>query len=80
MLIDVILDRRAGDAYDAREFYNYLQDAGSIFSIYWDVARAMDEGTEDDVKAELCRYIEDGMYNPTIADYIRSVDWLISDR
>lgn len=47
MLVDVILDRRAGDEYSARELYYYCQEEGAIFGdLYWDVARAMDEGDE----------------------------------
>lgn len=77
MLVDVILDRRAGDEYSARELYYYCQEEGAIFGdLYWDVARAMDEGDEKMVRDALCRYVIKGGYNTDICDYINSVNWL----
>ena len=42
-----------------------------------DITRAMDFGTEEDVKNALCRYIEKNEYNPLICDYIRKINWLV---
>ena len=60
-------------AYDPRKFYYDLIGYGPIGE---EIARAMDAGTEDDVKRELCEYITANDYNPEICDYIRSRDWL----
>lgn len=77
MLIDAILDRKAGDAYSARELYAYCQEEGAIFgNLYWNVARAMDEGSEWDVREALCAYIVESGYNVAICEYVNSVDWL----
>lgn len=74
MIIDEILDRKAGRPYNAKAFYNYCMD-------YFDglgdmITRAMDGGTNGDVQEALCGYILQQDYNPDICDYIRSVDWL----
>lgn len=77
MIIDLILDRKDGYDYYPPEFYNELQAYGNIFhEIAWDIARAMDDGTEEDVKRELCRYVLEQGYNPKICEYINSVNWL----
>lgn len=78
MLIDLILDRRDGQRYIARDFYNSVMQYSETFESYLPVARALDGGTEDEVKDELCRYI-DTEYNPAIKDYINSVSWLTDD-
>lgn len=71
MLIDLILDRAADTSYNPHDFYicamEYKQD---------EVTRAMDCGTENDVKAALCDYIRRNEYNSDIRAYIESVDWL----
>lgn len=82
MLIDEILDRKADREdgiynYDPKKLYNYLID--SIPHSYHDVARAMDEGTNADVQAKMCEYIDLEEYNPDIKDFVNSVDWLTSD-
>lgn len=77
MIIDLILDRKDGvfygDQYDAREFYTGCMRYGEIG---WGIARAMDGGTEEDVKDALCQYIEKNDYNPLICDYIKAINWL----
>lgn len=77
MIIDLILDRKDGDAYSPREFYEAVQEYGDVFgSIAWNITLAMDGGTEDDVKSELCGYVLEQGYNPQICEYINSVNWL----
>lgn len=76
MIIDLILDRRAGDAYNAREAYAYIQEEESVFFEDFPISRAMDGGTEQDVKKALCSYVRAAGYNPEICDYINSVNWL----
>lgn len=49
---------------------------GSFPTYSGPIADAMDGGTEEDVKRELCRYIDAEDYNPEIKDYVNSVDWL----
>jgi hypothetical protein len=76
MIIDLILDRKDGDEYKAKSFYNDVVEYGSVG---YGISRAMDGGTEKDVKKALCRYIIDNEYNVDICNYIMSVDWLIDD-
>ena len=72
MIIDRILDRYDGAAYSPKEFYNYCNG----LSYYGDkIAAAMDNGTENDVKAAIAEYIA-GEYNPLIIAYVYSVSWL----
>ena len=74
MIIDVILDRRAGDEYTANEMrrlYDYAMDFK-----FWDLAEALDCGGNEDIQRELCQYIIDQNYCPTIIDYVNSVDWV----
>lgn len=81
MVVDYILDRKyfesQGDDewYDDYEFYRYALN----FRVADGITSAMDGGTEENVKRELCRYIDDQGYNPDIKDYINSVTWLISE-
>lgn len=74
MIIDLILDRKDGQEYNPREFYFEVLDYGGIFAER--ITRAMDCGTEKDIKNQLCRYIIQCLYNEDICDYINSVNWL----
>ena len=74
MIIDVILDRRAGDEYttnEMRRLYVYAMDFK-----FWDLADALDNGDNEDIQRELCQYISDENYCSTIIDYINSVNWV----
>ena len=73
MIIDLILDRKDGDEYDARKFYRRVTEYGKVG---FEISYAMDCGDESDVKKALCGYIFDNDYNPAIEDYINSVQWL----
>lgn len=74
MIIDLILDRKDGSSYKAKEFYDdvMIYEKGSDYKI----SRALDGGTEEDVKRELCDYIIHNNYNPKICNYINKVTWL----
>ena len=83
MIIDLILDRKDNDMvfteygnkpYTAEGFYRQLVDYGEIG---FGIQRAFDGGTEQDIKRELCRYIDEQEYNPEIKNYINSVTWLV---
>lgn len=83
MIIDLILDRKDDDTvfteygnkpYTAKRFYRQLVEYGEIG---FDIQRAFDDGTEQDIKRELCRYIDEQKYNPEIKNYINSVTWLV---
>lgn len=85
MIVDLILDRKdkAFDArvgldekslnYNAHDFYMACRSYGRISD---DITKAMDGGTEEEVKAALCKYILENEYNPVICDYIQKLDWL----
>jgi len=77
MIIDLILDRYDGDAYDPKKFYDRVMEyeEGTDYLI----STALDGGEEEDIRRELCAYIDDGNYNPKIKDFINSVKWLDGD-
>lgn len=78
MIIDLILDRKHGFPYNAKEFYKnvMLYEEGTDFEI----SRALDGGTEKDVKKALCDYVIENGYNPSICNYINKTTWLKNDR
>lgn len=83
MIIDKILDRKdyeewaQQDAYNAKDFYDECMQYSAVFNGAFDyISLAMDYGTENDVKQALCKYIDDGEYNPKIKDYINRKNWL----
>lgn len=75
MIIDEILDRKDGASYNPQDFYDYVSHQLDVLNSE-DIARALDSGTEEDVKKALCEYVKMGGYNPIICDYINSVNWL----
>lgn len=77
MIIDLILDRKDGLRYNAREFYADVMMYGKTWpELAHPITRAMDEGEEEDVRRELCTYIDNAGYNPAIKEYVNSVCWL----
>lgn len=82
MIIDLILDRKDDetylkkDLYDTREFYNDVLAYGETG---YEITRALDFGTESDVKKALCNYIYNNNYNVNICDYINSKQWLVEE-
>ena len=74
MVIDYILDRKDGYGYDVKEFY----DACMVYEEF-DIARALDGGTEKDVKKALCDYVIYNDYPKSICKYINSENWLDDD-
>lgn len=83
MIIDLILDRKVDieegytNTYNAHDFYIECMGYNSIFyGIADGITAAMDGGTEEEVKAELCGYILKNGYNSEICEFINSVDWL----
>lgn len=76
MLVDLILDRRDSISYCPSEFEEEVKEYCEFFPSYIPVYNALTDGSEDDVKDELCRYIDEEWYgNTLIKDYIRSVSW-----
>lgn len=73
MIIDLILDRKDGQPYTPHDFYFDCLRYGRIGDA---ITRALDQGTESDVKKALCAYIIRNEYNPAICDYVKSVNWL----
>ena len=76
MIIDGILDRKDGEPYDPKTFYNYCMGYGEISH---GITRAMDSGSNRDVQEELADYIIENDYNRDIIEYIYSKDWITSD-
>jgi len=86
MIIDLILDRKDGknikikdgklyttQKYNPKDFYDWVMGYGETGH---DIAESLDNGQEDDVKRELCRYIIENEYNPDVCNFINSVNWL----
>ena len=63
--------------YSARAFYHRVMDYANMGGI--EIARALDSGTEADVKRTLCAYIDGHEYNSEIKDYINAAEWLDSE-
>lgn len=80
MIIDEILDRKddeeCGATYDPRDFYRYLLCCVVARDYADDISAAMDYGTNADVRAALCRYIDGNGYNPEIKSYINCRNWI----
>ena len=77
MIIDLILDRKDGQQYDAREFYFSVMDYRETAGDWADgIARALDSGTEDDVRGALCRYIIEAGYPAALCAWICRQNWL----
>lgn len=79
MIIDLILDRKdyieidKVDTYSPQEFYHDVMRYGEVG---FGITRAMDTGTEIEVKRSLYQYIVDQDYNLGIKKFIDSVEWL----
>lgn len=83
MIVDLILDRKDDIElygydynYNAHDFYYDVLGYEAEFDFDPYISMAMDYGTEKDVKAALCKYIDMNDYNPDIKDFINSVDWI----
>lgn len=77
MIIDLILDRQDGEEYNAREFFARINEYNEIWpEICRPILDAMYYHTDNDVRRELCNYIDNNGYNPKIKDYINSVNWI----
>ena len=76
MIVDLILDRKDGLAYNPISFYNSCKNYESSFNFSFSISKAMEQGVEQKVKHILCEYIFSQDYNPAICDYINSVNWL----
>jgi len=73
MIIDLILNRKDGETYSARQFYAGVMQYGEIGH---GIAAALDSGENKDVQRELCTYIDEQEYNPDIKNYINDQEWL----
>ena len=73
MIIDLILDRKDGDPYTGQTFYDGLWD---YYPLSNPIMQAMEQASEESVKHTLKQYIDKQEYNPTIKQYIDSVNWL----
>lgn len=77
MIIDIILDRKDGEPYNAKRFYLDIMGYADIWpDLANPITRAMDGGTNEDVRAALCNYIDECGYNPEIKNWINTQDWV----
>lgn len=75
MIIDLILNRKDGSKYNAKELYNYAINCQDVVGANR-IANALDNGDEQDVKNALCSYIVKNDYSLKICDYILKNNWL----
>ena len=73
MIIDLIFDRKNGVKYSPKQFYNSVVQYGEVG---FNIAEALDNGNEQDVKRSLARYVLDNEYSLEVIEYINSVNWL----
>lgn len=73
MIIDAILDRRAGCGYLYPEF-KYICDEARIFEFDY-IIEAFKTKQNKAIQEALCKYIDEGDYNPEIKEYVNRVDW-----
>ena len=73
MIIDLILERKDEAPYSPEQFYRDVLNYGEIG---WAITRALDAGTENQVKQALCQYIDNQGYSEHIKDFVNSVNWL----
>lgn len=78
MIIDKICDIINSQQFtesDARQIYDYAQELE-----LWDLSRALDAGTENDIKGQLAQYIVRGGYALILIPELCAVpivgDWL----
>jgi hypothetical protein len=78
MIIDLILDRKDGEEYNARKFYNDVMGYyNTMPEIAGPIAETLDGSEfEEDIRRELSLYVIANDYNFEIVKYIQSVDWL----
>lgn len=77
MIIDLILDRRDGVAYDPALFAFDVNDYRETWpELAGPILAALSSKSETAVKKALCGYVLAAGYSPDICDYINSVSWL----
>ena len=73
MIIDAILDRRAGCGYLYPEF-EYIMKQARFFEFDY-IVDAFCTKQNKAIQEALCKYIDEQNYNPDYKDYINQVDW-----
>lgn len=75
MIIDLILDRKAGVEYNVLNHLDYIKAEQEIFEFTPNIYEAFKSGDDNQAKRALCKYIDEHGYNPEIKEYIKSVSW-----
>jgi len=73
MIIDLILNRREGDAFNSKQFYKDVINYGEIGR---EIADAIAAKQETRIKRALSDYVKDQDYNLDIIEYVKSVKWI----
>ncbi len=73
MIIDLILNRKDGENYNPKKFYNDVINYGEQGH---EIAEMLDNGQNKDIKQALKNYILKNDYNTNIIKYINSQNWL----
>lgn len=79
MIIDLILDRKAGCLYDVNKAYKYIKEESEILGLDNDIVEAFEKADNALIQQALCKYIDTQGYNSEIKDYVNSVNWLTID-
>ncbi len=83
MIIDLILDRKDGEQYNAKDFYNRVMEYQNITPDASNaIGDALDGGLNQDVAYQLVKYTIDNGYDNIDGDickYINSQNWLDAD-
>lgn len=75
MIIDLILDRKDGKEYNAKQFYNRVMEYENDMNSFA-ISTALDSGNEKDIRKMLCIYITRNGYNPEICNFINELNWI----
>lgn len=74
MIIDLILDRIDGEQYQPARLYRDCMEYGKTGH---EITRAMDGGTESDVKRAINKYLNvNGYQVKNIIDYVKQNNWI----
>lgn len=73
MIVDAILDRKAYPSYTQEDMDYILNEAKTMDFDY--ITSAFETGSNKEIQAALCKYIDEQDYNPEIKEYINKNIW-----
>lgn len=76
MIIDLILDRKDGQPYEAQKFYSDVLKLSQNGTTGDEIIEAIESGNEREVKKALVMYLLENEYNDSICGYVINQNWL----